>query len=419
MRLVLPVLAVVLLGASLTRLRPEPATVHVRWTVHYWDVTASGDEDVPALRESETNAELFPRSAQRPPEPAHQRVRIVVSGRTLFDRALTRDEIRRLGDVLALHVASDVRFAGPRDLAAGGTAMLQYRASPPGYQFVNGVVAPKPARGFRRADCDRKGSFELERSASHAGTTARIVQRGASFSCTSIRPNSATVEITSSGRTAYVSRPTMTEPEESLPPDAVGALFITDGPTFVDLQRTGKPSIVLTGVPGGAHYCGYRTHLFYPSAAHAYQQAVHTWGHSDSYPALLRNPDGGAVVFGSSIDDFAWRLGARNAVAPVQIFAFESGRFRNVTPNFPAVVGEQADRIWKRTSALLRTGKVADSFPGVIAYLIDMSALRRSAEGWRNVRGACASRDCAGYLDFVRRMLRDINSRASSNPCHK
>ncbi len=370
------------------------------------------------MRESEANAELFPRSAQRPPDQAHQRVRIVVAGRTLFDRALTPDEIRRLGDVHALHMANDVRFAGPRDLAADGTAMLQYRASPPGYHMIDAIVAPEFARDFRRTNCDRKGSFELERSASHAGTTARIVQRGASFSCVLIRPNTTTVEITSPGRTAYSSRLTMTELEERSIPDAAGALFITDGPAFVDLERTGIPSIVLTGSTADA-YCCYRTHVFYPSAAHRYQQTFHTWGRSDSYPALLRNPGGGAALFGSSIDDFASRLGSHKAVAPVQIFAFERGRFLNVTPDFPAVVRKQADRIWPRTSALLRAGKVVDAYPGTVAYLIDMAALRRSADAWRNVQGACAIPDCAGYLLWVRGTLRYINGRTTANPSHK
>jgi hypothetical protein len=405
-RLLLPVLAVVLLGASLTRLRPEPATVHVRWTVHYWDLTASVFEDVPAGREPEANSELFTRNAQRAPDQTPRRVRIVVAGRTIFDRALTRDELRRLGDVSALHVANDVRFAGLRDLAADGTALLQYRASPPGYRIVDAYVAPEFALEYRRKHCDRKGSFELERSASHAGTTARVVQRGASFRCNSIRPTSATVEITSPGRTPYTSRLTM------------GGLSVTNGPAFVDFERTGAPSIALTGSDGNA-YCCYRTHIFYPSGARAYRQAVHRWGDRQAYPALLRDGGAGAILFVSSIDDFGWMIGVRNAVAPVQIFAFGRGRFRNVTPDYPAVVREQADHLWARAGASLRAGKFVDAYPGVIAYLVDMSAIGHSAEAWRNARAACTAGDCEGYFEDLRSVLREVKVRANSNHSHK
>jgi hypothetical protein len=345
-------------------------------------------------------------------------VRIVVAGRTRFDRTLTHDEIRRLGDLRALHVANDVRFAGPRDLAAGGTALMQYRASPPGYRIVDAIAASQLARDLGRADCARKGSFELERSASHAGTTARIRQRAASFSCVSIRPDESIVEISPAGGTAYSSRLTMTDLEKLSPPQAEGALFVTDGPAFVNLEHTGAPSIILTGSTGDA-YCCYRTHIFYPSGARAYREAVHRWGHRDSYPALLRDrAAGGRVLFASSVDDFAWTIGIAKAVAPLQFFAFERGRFRNVTPDVPAV-REQADRLWARARGSLRAEKFLAAYPEVIAYLIDMAELRRSPEAWRNVRSACTGDDCAGYEQFLRSVLRSIKDRARRPQSHK
>ena len=185
----------------------------------------------------------------------------------------------------------------------------------------------------------------------------------------------------------------------------MGALYVTDGPAFVAFERTGAPSIVLTGTTRGVHCC-FQTHVFRPTGAHAYAETVHGWGNGDSYPALLRDARSGKVVFGSSDDDFAWTYGYANAVEPVQIFAFERGRFLNVTRGFPAVVRDQADRIWQRTHTLLRARKVDAAKPGIIAYVTDMAALGRRAEAWRNVTSACTARECANELHDVRAALR-------------
>jgi hypothetical protein len=208
----------------------------------------------------------------------------------------------------------------------------------------------------------------------------------------------------------------MTAEEKRSPPDAVGALFVTDGPAFVDFDHTGAPSIVLTGSIGTRdEHCCYRTHVLYPSGARAYREAVYRWWSSTSFPALLRDGGTGRVLFGSSIDGFARTFGSANAVAPVQIFAFERGRFRNVTPAFPEVVRQQADHLWTRARGPLRAGKLMDAYPGVIAYLIDMSALRQSAAGWRNLRDACTARDCPEYLDDVRGTMRTIEFKSRAN----
>ena len=414
-RLVIPILAVALLGAAFSPAHIEPATLHVRWAIHHRDLIVTAEVDVPAAHGSIVNVRgLFPMTERRVRAESHQRLRIAVAGATLFDRALTHDEARRLGHLQALHVANDVRGAGERDLAADGTAMLQYRASPPGYRIVRATIVNPFGRRSRRTDCDRKGSFELERVATYAGTTARIVQRGASFSCIGAPPNAARIEITSAGRTVFASRATMTARGVESPPRAAGVLRITDGPVFVDFEGTGAPSIVLTGTTGGAHCC-FDMHVYYRSAPHRYAEAVRGWGNGMSYPILLRDARSGEVVFGSSNDAFAYAYtGYANAIEPVQIFAFERGRFLDVTPDFPDVVRAQAEQIWKPTRALLRAGNVYDATPGLAAYLADMTTIGRGAEAWRKVERTCTAPDCAHSLRAFRTSFRELNSLSDS-----
>jgi hypothetical protein len=346
-RLLVSLLAVTLLGAAFSPARIEPATLHVRWAIHHRDLLATAEVDVPAAHGSVVNAGgLFPTTVRRAQPESHPRLRIALAGNVLFDRALTRDEARRLGHLQALHVANDVRGAGERDLAADGTAMLQYRASPPGYRIVRATIVNPFGRDSRTTDCDRKGSFELERVATYAGTTARVVQRGAAFSCVGAGPTAAQIEITSAGRTVYASRATIAQGHVESTPRAAGLLRITDGPVFVDFEGTATPSIVLTGTTGGAHCC-FDMHVYYRATPHRYAEAVREWGNGMSYPVLMRDARSGEVVFGSSNDAFAYAYAAyANAVEPVQIFAFEHGRFLDMTPDFPGVVRVQAEQIW-------------------------------------------------------------------------
>jgi hypothetical protein len=411
-RLLIPLLAVALLGAAFSPARIEPAMLHVRWTIHHGDLTATTDVDVRAAHDSVANVGgLFPMTAHRAAAESQQRLRIAVAGRMVFDRVLTRDEARRLGHLQALHVANDVRGAGKRDLAADGTAILQYRASPPGYRIVRATIVNDFGRDARRGNCDRKGSFELERVASYAGTTARLVQRGPSFNCYSARPSAAAFEITSAGRTVFASRATMTERGMESPPRAAGVLQVTDGPVFVDFEGTGTPSVVLTGTTGGAHCC-FDMHVYYRTAPHVYAEAVRKWGNGLSYPIPLRDARSGEVVFGSSNDAFAYAYtGYANAIEPVQIFAFERGRFLDVTPDFPDIVRSQAEQIWKPTRALLLAGKVDDARPGLAAYLADMTTIGRRAEAWRNVDRNCTAPTCADSLRDFRTSFRELNYR--------
>lgn len=405
LRSLLPLVAVALLGTGFTRVHVSPSTVHMRWTVHYHDVVATTDEDVPAADESESNSDIFPLSG-RGTTVIRQHMRIVVAGRTVFDRALTRDESKRLGAVyMPLHLADDLPGAGKRDLVGQGNAMLQYRASPPGYRLVPAPAAA-PYHPSRHLGCDRKGSFELDRVASRGGTTARLVQRGDLTTCVIIIwPNEAALQIASADRTAYAWHHEFTKREQLSMPDVAGALRIIDGPAFVDFEGTGSPSIVLTGSTGGAHCC-YRTHVFY-RRERSYGEAVRTWGNSSSYPALVHDARSGEILFGSSNDTFASMFGYANSVEPVQIFAFERGRFLDVTDTFPDVVREQSDRTWKRARTLLAAKKTWQAQAGLVAYVAEMSALHRDAEAWRNIRSACTARDCASYLHDIRAALKD------------
>ena len=413
-RLLVPLLAVALLGAF-SPARIEPALLHVRWTFHHRDLTATADVDVPTAHDSVANVRgLFPMTVRRAARESHQRLRIAVAGRTLFDRALTRDEAGRLGHVQALHMANDVRNAGERDLAADGTAMLQYRASPPGYDIVRATIVNDFGHDSRAGDCDRKGSFELERAASYAGTTARLVQRGASFDCLSARPNAATFTIVAAGRTVFASRATATARGEESPRGAAGALQITGGPVFVDFEGTGTPSIVLTGSTGGAHCC-FDMHVYYRSAGRGYVEAVRGWGNGLSYPVLLRDARSGEIVLGSSNDAFSYAYtGYANAIEPVQIYAFERGRFLDVTPDFPDVVLSQARRIWKPTQSLLRAGNVYQARPGVAAYVADMTTIGRGDEAWKTVLRTCAGPSCVRDLRDLRKSVRELSDRANS-----
>ncbi|GEM_PF-5924790 len=130
---------------------------------------------------------------------------------------------------------------------------------------------------------------------------------------------------------------------------------------------------------------------------------------------LLRDARSGEVVFGSSNDAFAWfYTGYANAVEPVQIFAFERGRFLDVTPDYPDVVRAQAELIWKPTRALLRAAKIHEAQPGLGAYLADMVTIGRGAEAWGNVVRTCTAPDCGRSLRTLRNSLRELNYRRDS-----
>src|SRR5947209_1065175 len=334
-RLLVPLLAVALLGTAFTRVPENPTTVHVRWTARYHDLVASTDQDIPAIQQSGANTAVFPLGENAARAAGAQHGRAVVAGRTLLDRALTRDEQRQLGfGVRWLRRADVDAGGGEHDFTGAGTATLQYRASPPGYRIVPTKAAPTPEHPSRRTGCDRTGSFESVRTASRAGTTARLVQRGDLTTCIMTWPSEMRMEIVSDGRHAYVEHHTFTKREQLSLPTVVGALQILDGPAFVDLDGTGSPSIMLTGGTGGMHCC-YRTQVFYPRAR-SYGEAVHTWGNGASYPVLVHDARSRNVLFGSSNDAFAWAYGSyADAVEPVQIYSFERGRFRDVTPDFP------------------------------------------------------------------------------------
>jgi hypothetical protein len=419
-RVVVAVTAIALLGAApLTPMRPQGAPVHVRWTIRYHDLTATADTDVVPSADPVTNTGgLFPMAQSTVPQETHQRLRIAVGARTVFDRALTREEIGRFGHVQALHVANDVRGAGERDLAADGTAIFRYVSAPPAYRLAD-AVGPDFGAGSRAGDCDRKGSFELERVAADRDRTVRIVQRGEGYTCLRRPVRFGEIVVTESGKTVFSSRATMAREGEPHPANAAAVLQITDGPSFVDLNGSGTPVILITGLTGGAHCC-FQTYALRRMTGGRYAEALRDWGNALSYPVLLRDVRRGEIVFGSTNDQFAWSFGAYgNAVEPVQIVAFEHGRFREVTRRYPEIVRRQAGLIWAQARMLLKARRSYDAQPAIGAYIWDMTLLGRAGEGWRNVASACATPACRRSVAEVRTELRWVTNGGNASPLNR
>jgi hypothetical protein len=156
-------------------------------------------------------------------------------------------------------------------------------------------------------------------------------------------------------------------------------------------------------------------HVYYRTASRSYAEAVRGWGNGISYPVLLRDHRSGEVLLGSSNDAFSYAYtGYANAVEPVQIFAFERGRFLEVTPDFPDVVRSQARSIWKAAQALLRAGEVDRARPALAAYLADMTTIGRGAEAWETVMRTCTGSGCARDLRDFRASFRELSYRADS-----
>jgi hypothetical protein len=60
---------------------------------------------------------------------------------------------------------------------------------------------------------------------------------------------------------------------------------------------------------------------------------------------------------------------------------------------------------------LLRAGKVDESWPGLAAYVTDMTTIGRGAEAWHNVERTCTAPDCARSLRSFRKSLGELSYR--------
>ena len=121
------------------------------------------------------------------------------------------------------------------------------------------------------------------------------------------------------------------------------------------LQPGGEPDVVVDLYTGGAHCCSIVQVLSYDPASATYLTAERDFGDPG---ALLADVAGnGSMQFESADDRFAYAFAPyAYSGLPMQILAFGSGGFHDVTRSFPAAVAADAARWLKGFRAERRHG---------------------------------------------------------------
>ncbi|HYX88567.1 MAG TPA: VCBS repeat-containing protein [Gaiellaceae bacterium] len=178
----------------------------------------------------------------------------------------------------------------------------------------------------------------------------------------------------------------------------------------LDLDGNGEPEVVLDLYLGGAHCCYYVQ--VYRYARGSYARTTKVWGNpsyrlldldGDGRPELVSGDDRFPYVF-TDFADSAW---------PVRIWSYRSGRFNDVTRQFPAAVLRDGRHLWRHAAARIRR---RDDVYGVLAAWTadrcllgkgpgafrELEALRRAGK----LRGASLDETPRRYLRHLHRFLR-------------
>jgi hypothetical protein len=123
----------------------------------------------------------------------------------------------------------------------------------------------------------------------------------------------------------------------------------------VNLERAAEPDVVLDLYSGGAHCCTIEQVFFYNSATHSYSKREHYFG--DPSATLAALGPGGRREFLSADDRFAFAFtDFADSGMPIQIFAFNGGRFVDVTRRHRSLITKDAAMWWRLFSHDLSNG---------------------------------------------------------------
>ena len=176
-----------------------------------------------------------------------------------------------------------------------------------------------------------------------------------------------------------------------------------------DLDADGEVDVRVDTYTGGAHCCFQTRFYRWLTVRKAYGKTFRNWADA-GYRA--KNLDGrGSVELLSSDARFGYVFTAfAGSPFPIQIWAFDAGRLRDVTPLFPGQVELDAQRLWRTYLEHRRT----DDVRGVLAaWQADQYRLSRQDEGWLELERALKRGDLKGpngVWPTGRRYLRELRA---------
>ena len=163
-----------------------------------------------------------------------------------------------------------------------------------------------------------------------------------------------------------------------------------------DVNGNGEPAVLLTVSNGGNICCRYTILYSYQLQTGSYTPITQDWLDWGGMPPLRDLNDNGVLEWVGADTRFryAFACGACSSY-PIQVWRFTGGRFVDVTRQYPALVAQDARKLYRYylQQRVVRNGyrDVRGILP---AYLADEYLLGRGASGWRVLRAA----ERGGYL---------------------
>lgn len=119
------------------------------------------------------------------------------------------------------------------------------------------------------------------------------------------------------------------------------------GPLLVrDIEGEGEPAVIVELNTGGAHCCTIAQVFAYDPATMSYRRSERDFGDPGALITSLAGD--GKLEFETADDRFAYEFAPfAYSGLPLQVLAFERGRFRDVTRSFPAALRKDAAK-WLR-----------------------------------------------------------------------
>ena len=190
----------------------------------------------------------------------------------------------------------------------------------------------------------------------------------------------------------------------------LGTSFFSRPRVYVrDLDADGEVEVRVDTYTGGAHCCFQTRFYRWLPERRAYGKTFRDWADA-GYRA--KNLDGrGSVELLSSDARFGYVFTAfAGSPFPIQIWDFDAGRLRDVTPLFPGQVELDAQGLWRTYLEHRRT----DDVRGVLAaWQADQYLLGRQDKGWLELDRALKRGDLKGpdgVWPTGRRYLRELRT---------
>lgn len=160
---------------------------------------------------------------------------------------------------------------------------------------------------------------------------------------------------------------------------------------ILDLERNGRPDIVLDLYSGGAHCCSIEQIFRYAPARRSYVKTQHNFG--DPGERIVDLGHNGRLEFLTADDRFAYAFTDFAASGlPVSVLTFSGGHFHNVTRGYPALVAQDA-AMWLHEFNTVGL-KYKDTLGLIAAWAADEDLLGNSQQ----VSSFLAQQAAAGHL---------------------